>query len=238
MRRVAVVALATIVIGGYGAADVFDLAPGFLTRAPEPAAYASASPTTPVPGPLPLPSLPPPGMPVTPVDEQAPLPSVAGLKAAVAPALADSDLAGAAVVVRDALTGAHLLDTAPNDARIPASTLKIIAALAVESAFPPGASLSTRVVAGSRPDQVILVAGGDMFLAPDKGDPSAIVGRAGLGDLADRVVAALQPTGVRSVTVQVDTSYAPGAAVAPGWQPAFRATGIVVPVAMLGLSTQ
>ncbi|MGB2699125.1 MAG: D-alanyl-D-alanine carboxypeptidase, partial [Candidatus Phosphoribacter baldrii] len=239
MRRVAVVALATVVaLGGYGAADVFDLAPGIFTLAPEPAAYASPSATTPVPGPLPLPSPPPSGMPVAPVDEQAPLPSVAGLKAAVAPALADSDLAGAAVVVRDALTGAHLLDTAPNDPRIPASTLKIIAALAVESTFPPGATLSTRVVAGPRPDQVILVAGGDMFLAPDKGEPSAIVGRAGLGDLADRVVASLQPTGVRFLTVHVDTSYAPGSAVATGWQPAFRATGIVGPVAMLGLSTQ
>lgn len=239
MRRVAVVALATVVaLGGYGAADVFDLAPGIFTLAPEPAAYAPPSATAPVPGPLPLPSPPPSGMPVAPVDEQAPLPSVAGLKAAVAPALADSDLAGAAVVVRDALTGAHLLDTAANDPRIPASTLKIIAALAVESTFPPGATLSTRVVAGPRPDQVILVAGGDMFLAPDKGDPSAIVGRAGLGDLADRVVASLQPTGVRSLTVHVDTSYAPGSAVASGWQPAFRATGIVGPVAMLGLSTQ
>ena len=49
---------------------------------------------------------------------------------------------------------------------------------------------------------------------------------------------ALRAKAIARVRVQVDTSYAPGPQVAAGWQPAFRALGIVGPVAMLGLSTQ
>ena len=242
MRRVTAVALAGLLaIGGYGTADVLDLAPGILTLAPEVAAYPTSPSPTSSPGAtahLPLPSAAPSGMPVAPVDTAAPLPSVAGIKAAVAPALADPDLKGAAVVVRDALTGADLLDVSGSEPRIPASTLKLIAALAVQQVFPDGTTLVTRVVQGASPDTVVLVAGGDMFLAPDKGDPAATVGRAGLGDLADSVATALRAKAITQVTVQVDTSYAPGPQVAAGWQPAFRALGIVGPVAMLGLSTQ
>ncbi|HQG10602.1 MAG TPA: D-alanyl-D-alanine carboxypeptidase/D-alanyl-D-alanine-endopeptidase [Dermatophilaceae bacterium] len=242
MRRVTAVALAGLLaIGGYGTADVLDLVPGLITLAPEAAAYpTSPSPTSSAGATahLPLPSAAPSGMPVAPVDTAAPLPSVAGIKAAVAPALADPDLKGAAVVVRDALTGADLLDVSGSEPRIPASTLKLIAALAVQQVFPDGTTLVTRVVQGASPDTVVLVAGGDMFLAPDKGDPAATVGRAGLGDLADSVATALRAKAITQVTVQVDTSYAPGPQVAAGWQPAFRALGIVGPVAMLGLSTQ
>ena len=48
MRRVTAVALAGLLaIGGYGTADVLDLAPGILTLAPEVAAYpTSPSPTS------------------------------------------------------------------------------------------------------------------------------------------------------------------------------------------------
>ncbi len=239
MRRVTVATLAGLfLLGGYGTADVFDLVPGILTLEPEPAAYSAPTATATATATAPLPSAAPSGMPVTPVGLQAPLPSAAGIKATVAAALADPDLKGAAVVVRDALTGAGLLDLSGAEPRIPASTLKLVSALAISQVFPQGATLSTRVLQGSSPDRVVLVAGGDMFLAPDKGDPGAVVGRAGLGDLADSVAAALRARGTTSVTVQVDASYAPGPQVAAGWQPAFRTQGIVGAVAMLGLSTQ
>jgi D-alanyl-D-alanine carboxypeptidase/D-alanyl-D-alanine-endopeptidase (penicillin-binding protein 4) len=239
LRRVtATVLTGLVLLGGYGTADVLDLVPGILTRQPELAAYPTPTAPTGVPARLPLPSAAPSGMPVTPVDVRAPLPSAAGLKAAVAPALADPDLKGAAVVVRDALTNVALLDLSGSEPRIPASNTKLIAALAVQQVFPRGSTLSTRVVQGATPDQLVLVAGGDMLLAPDKGDPNAVVGRAGLGDLADAVAASLRGKGVARVTVHVDASYAPGAQEAAGWKPAYRTLGVVGGVTMLGLSTQ
>jgi len=237
-RTVTAVIVGLALLGGYGAADVLDVAPGIFTLEPEPAAYPVPSATPSPSARLPLPSPAPSGMPVTPAGASAPLPSASGLRTALAPALADADLKGAAVVIRDALTGAHLVDIAADDPRVPASTVKIITALAVQASFPPASTLTTRVVQGDTPDSVVIVAGGDMFLAPDKGDPAAVVGRAGLGELADAVVGSLRARGVSAVTVRVDDSYAPGAQEATGWPASFRATGVVGPVAMLGLATQ
>ena len=52
------------------------------------------------------------------------------------------------------------------------------------------------------------MAGGDSLLAPGKGDPEAVAGRAGLGDLADQVATALKGRGIRRVTLFVDETYA------------------------------
>ena len=82
------------------------------------------------------------------------------------------------------------------------------------------------------------MAGGDSLLAPGKGDPEAVAGRAGLGDLADQVATALKGRGTRRVTLFVDETYAAGPTTAPTWAPTFRSSGITGAVAMLGLSSQ
>ena len=238
MRRgVAVATAALALLGGYGAADVLDVVPGILTLEAEPAAYPVPLATATATRSLPMPSAAPSGMPLAPAGTQAPLPSTAGITAALAGPLADPDLKGAAVVVRDALTGTDLYAVDPGRTRIPASTLKLVSALAVQRAFPAGSTLSTAVLQGAAPDRLVLVAGGDMLLSPDRGDPGAIAGRAGLADLADAVAAALRTTGTTAVTLAVDAGYAPGTAMATGWSPDFRPAGIVGPVAMLGLAS-
>ncbi|MBK8468507.1 MAG: D-alanyl-D-alanine carboxypeptidase/D-alanyl-D-alanine-endopeptidase [Candidatus Phosphoribacter sp.] len=235
MRRAAALCLGCLLLAsGYVAADALDVAPGILTTAPartaSPSATTRASASRPLPSPLPS------RMPVAPLDAQAQVPTQAGLRAALGSVLADPGLAGMAVTIRDGLTGAHLLDVDPDTARIPASTLKLLAALAVTASFPPGSTLETTVVAGESRGQLVLVAGGDMFLATQGGDPTAVVGRAGVAELADQVSASVAAMGVTAVTVSIDTTYAPGAAEAPSWPARFRATGIVGPVAMLGLA--
>lgn len=240
MRRVtSVLAAAGVALAGYGVLDVVDVAPGGLTRAP----LATVTPSLPRPSgvtattPAPDPS----GMPVRPVDDLAAVPSPAGLAGALAPALADPALAGSSVVVRDGLTGATLFERDPATPRVPASTAKLLSALAVAQTFPEGSVFTTSVRAGTAPDRVVLVAGGDTLLAPNAGAPDAVAGRAGLGDLADQVAAALRaraggPPG--SVLVQVDGSYATGPATAPAWPTIFRSAGIAGTVAPLGLATQ
>ena len=242
MRRVTAALVAVGVLGAaYTTLDVLDVAPGLLTQAP--------LPTVVVPSPLPsgitatLPAPDPVGMPVRPADAGAPLPSAAGLQAALAAALADPALADASAVVRDGLTGATLLDIKGATPRVPASTTKLLSALAVARAFPGGAVFTTSVRAGATAGRVVLVAGGDTLLAPGAGSPTDVAGRAGLAELADRLVAALRarPGGLAAgapLVIQVDGSYAAGPPTAPTWPASYRTSGIAGTVAPIGLATQ
>jgi len=222
---------------GYLALDVFDQVPGVLTRVPEPTApvaHPSASPRASVP--LPTPTT---GMPLRPAGADAPAPTAAGLTAALNPVLSAGALGpDPAVVVRDAVTGARLVDLRADSPRAPASTLKLLAAVGVLRGLGPATRLQTRVIAGATPDRILLVPGGDSLLEPGAGRPDEVAGRAGLADLASHTATVLKAAGVPAVTLAVDRSYAEGPSSAPTWPASFLATGITGPVAMAGLSTQ
>ena len=85
---------------------------------------------------------------------------------------------------------------------------------------------------------MVLVAGGDTLLAPGRGTPTAVAGRAGLDDLARQTAAALTARGVRSIRLHLDDRLAPGPRYAPAWEPVDIAAGLTGAVAMMGLSTQ
>ncbi|MFM6848367.1 MAG: D-alanyl-D-alanine carboxypeptidase, partial [Terrabacter sp.] len=230
---------AVAILLGYAVLDVADAAPGALTLRPLP-----PPPPTEYVAKRTLPLVP---QPTLPTSVDAPLPSLAGDSAAatpsgvgeaLAPVLALSALRNSAVVVRDGQTGAVLLDRGGDELRIPASTTKLLSAAAIGRTFAPDERLRTVVREGDRPDQVVLVAGGDSLLAPGKGDGDAVAGHAGLRDLAEQVAAALGKSGIRAVTLYVDETYADGPTTAPTWSPTFRSSGITGAVAMLGLSTQ
>lgn len=249
MRRLlAGLGVLVLAVGGYLTADVYDLVPGFLTlgRAPTtagvptaPTATRGASPSvtvTEVPIPSAATSA---AVPLATVDSTAPLPTRAGLSAALAAAVADPGLGSSVgLTVRDASTGAHLLDVSAQVPRTPASTVKLLTATAILSTLDPALTFATRAVRGASVRDVILVAGGDTLLSPGKGDPAAVVGRAGLADLAGQTAQALKARGVTSVRLHFDDRYASGARYAPGWVAADINSGLTGPVAMLGLSTQ
>ncbi|MEX2292125.1 MAG: D-alanyl-D-alanine carboxypeptidase/D-alanyl-D-alanine-endopeptidase [Mycobacteriales bacterium] len=161
----------------------------------------------------------------------APAPTAAGLQAAVATALADPALAGRlAVSVVDATTGRPLLERGADRPLLPASTAKIATAVAALTALPPGSRLSTRVVAGTAPDEVVLVGGGDPTLAGPKDRPG-YPGAARLTDLAARVRATL---GAATVTrILVDESLYSGPRLGPGWKDSYVTQGAVAPVGPL-----
>ncbi len=238
VRRALVALLACAgLTAGYGALDAADLVPGLLTTAPLPTLTpapsrpsASAGAATPTRAGT--------GMPVTPAGALAPMPDPAAARAALAPVLADPAATGASTVVRDALTGTTLMDVRGADPRVPASTTKLLSALAVQRALPDGTVLATMVRAGTSPDRVVLVAGGDTLLSDGAGSSEAVVGHAGLAELADQVAGVLRGHGIGSVTVQVDAGFAPGPVEAPTWPARFRGNGITGPVATLGLATQ
>lgn len=249
MRRVlAGLGALMLAFGGYVTADVYDLAPGLLTidRAPSTAGMPAVPTVTR--GALPsgtvtLAAIPSAAAsaaaPLALVSEAAPMPTRAGLTAALAGALADTGLGSSVgLTVRDASTGAHLLDVSPQVSRIPASTVKLLTATAIISTLDPALTFSTRAVRGATTHDVILVAGGDTLLSPGKGNPAAVAGRAGLADLAEQTAKALKADGVSSVTLHIDERYASGARYAPGWFRADINDGLTGPVAMLGLSTR
>ncbi|MGD8200350.1 D-alanyl-D-alanine carboxypeptidase/D-alanyl-D-alanine-endopeptidase [Ornithinimicrobium sp. W1679] len=141
-----------------------------------------------------------------------------------------------AVTVRDALTGEHLLDRNADRLLTPASTTKILAAAAVVTGLDVEHTFPTRVVRGTGPQELVLVAGGDMLLARGAGDPDAVAGHAGLGDLADQVAEALQAEGSTApVRLRVDLTHAAGPSVLDSWTDFWVAEGYTGRIVQLGL---
>src|SRR5918997_1551013 len=61
--------------------------------------------------------------------------------------------------------------------------------------------------------RVVLVGGGDMMLAAGAGNPDAVNGRAGLGDLGDQVAAKVLVSGRTTVTLGLDDTLFTGPAI-------------------------
>lgn len=227
--RVAGTAALVLVLagGGYATADAYDLVPGVLTLAPEPAP-AAAFPLAPgaVEGAVPAGVL---GS----LDAGSPLPSAAVVQARVDALVADSRVgASVGVVVADQLTGEVIAQSRAAEPRTPASTAKLLTAVAALSEIGPSTTLQTRVVRG-KAGQIVLVGGGDVMLAAGAGSPDAINGRAGLADLADQAAAQLVAAGEASVTLAVDDTLFSGATVSPTWSASDVSLGFVAPVTAL-----
>ncbi|WP_151525736.1 D-alanyl-D-alanine carboxypeptidase/D-alanyl-D-alanine-endopeptidase [Serinicoccus kebangsaanensis] len=121
-----------------------------------------------------------------------------------------------AVAIRDALTGEALADRNAGRLVTPASTTKLLAAAAIVTGLDGDHTFTTRVVSGAEPDEVVLVAGGDMLLADGAGDPEAVAGHAGIADLAAQTAAALTDAET-PVRVSLDLSHVPGPHEMPTW---------------------
>lgn len=143
------------------------------------------------------------------------------------------------IAVRDATTGEALVDLDADRVTVPASLTKIVSAAAVLTVIPGRERLQTRAVQGETADQIVLVAGGDSLLAAGPGDPDAVIGRAGLADLAEQVALEL-PEGQgapEEYRVLVDTGYAEGPDQAPGWTEFWVDFGYTGRITMLGLAS-
>jgi D-alanyl-D-alanine carboxypeptidase/D-alanyl-D-alanine-endopeptidase (penicillin-binding protein 4) len=215
--------------GGYGVADAYDVVPGVLTLDPVP------------PQPRPFPQAPgavrPPDLAAAlpDLDPAAPTPDGGQLSALVAELVADARVGpSVGLVVADQLTGEVLAEHDAAAAKTPASTAKLLTAVAGLSALGPDATVPTRVVRGTD-GGVVLVGGGDMMLAADAGDPAAVNGRAGLGDLARATARELTLAGTTSVRVGVDDSLFSGPALSPRWDPSHLANGFTAPVTALAV---
>lgn len=250
----------------YVGLDVVDVVPGVLTRH-DPAAGASAGapvPQTPSSGASTGPSIgassgpstgapagsaagvgarlltvDPTALPLAAPAATAPSPTSAALAARLAPLLQDPALGPSlGVQVLDGLSATALYGVDPLRPRAPASSAKLVTAAAIASLGGTSRTLDTAVVAGPGPGQIVLVAGGDTLLSPGAGVPNAVVGRAGLADLAAQVAQVLAGQPSSGATLLLDDAALTGPALAPTWASADVAAGYVGPVAALGLATQ
>ena len=120
----------------------------------------------------------------------------------------------------------------------PASTIKILTAIAVLKALGPDARLATTVSMAA--NRIILHGGGDATLARVNSAAAAWPAGQGarpasLSALAVKTAAALRKAGLTSVTLDFDDSLFTGPTVAPGWKASFVASGVVSPVMALSV---
>lgn len=223
-----VVAVLLLGAGGYVAADAYDVVPGQLTLDPVPPTQA---PFPTAPGAVAAPAA---EVAVGHLDPEAPMPTPEAVTA-LADALAADVRMGTSVgiVVTDVLTGQVLADVDGATPRVPASTTKLLTALAATVALGEERTLTTEVVQ-AEPGTIVLVGHGDMLLAPDAGNPDAVNGRAGLGDLARATAQALQAAGTTQVSLHLDDTIFAG----PGWNPGWHDSHIqyVAPTAALAVN--
>jgi D-alanyl-D-alanine carboxypeptidase/D-alanyl-D-alanine-endopeptidase (penicillin-binding protein 4) len=150
------------------------------------------------------------------LSSDAPAPDPDVLAATLAPLLAAPPLAGGvSAEVVDVASGDVLLDDGADRQVTPASTAKLLTAVAALTALDPDDRLETTVVAGPAAGEVVLVGGGDPTLsttAPSLTYPGA----ATVADLAAQVQAALPP-GTAVSRVLVDNSLFEGPLTAEGW---------------------
>lgn len=210
--------------GGYATADAFDLVPGVLTLEPAPS-----------PAPFPTVVAPGAGAPALgALDPGAPLPDAGQVQGKIDALVADPRLGpSVGVVVADQPTGEVLGERSAGTGRQPASIAKVLTAVAALTVLGPDTTLPTTAVRAG--DQVVLVGGGDIMLGDQAGDPDAVDGRAGLGDLAAQTAQALRADGVGTVRLGVDDSLFTGPTIAPGWDPADVSAGYAAPVTALAV---
>jgi len=161
-------------------------------------------------------------------------PDAKALAARLKGPLGSSALGGrVGAVVLDAATGTTLFSSRATTGLTPASTTKVVTAVAAILTLGPDATLTTRVVRGDAKDSIILVGGGDPTLAGPKATGRGYPRPASLATLAARTARALKAAGVTKVTLGYDDSLFSGPKIAAGWKPNYVPEGTVAPVTAL-----
>jgi D-alanyl-D-alanine carboxypeptidase/D-alanyl-D-alanine-endopeptidase (penicillin-binding protein 4) len=179
------------------------------------------APTAPIPRPVARPA------------ETAATPDAAAVRRGLAPALDSRYLFDLRAVVAP-LSGRPLVDDGRGPS-MPASTLKLLTTAAALEVLGPDHTFATRVVAGGRSGgsaRIVLVGGGDPFLAGKQSTSGPTRGDASLQTLARLTAARLHARGTHEVSLAYDTSLFTGPRVNSHW-PASYLPDVVSPITAL-----
>ncbi|RBY94097.1 D-alanyl-D-alanine carboxypeptidase/D-alanyl-D-alanine-endopeptidase [Blastococcus sp. TBT05-19] len=163
------------------------------------------------------------------LSDDAPVPDADVLATRLTPLVTGSALgSGATAQVVDVASGEVLFDQQSDAPVTPASTAKLLTAVAALTTLDPADTLATTVVSGAVPGEVVLVGGGDVTLSrtsPSRTYPGAPT----VEDLATQVVGAL-PAGTAVTRVVVDSSLYTGPLTASGWGPGDAPSSYAAPI--------
>jgi len=109
----------------------------------------------------------------------------------------------------------------------PASTMKLLTAVAALQALGPAHRFSTSVVATPQSQRIVLVGGGDPLLGRSPAPAGSFPPRAALDTLAARTAESLKALGRSKVRVGYDTTLFSGPALDPHWEPSYFADDVV-----------
>lgn len=159
------------------------------------------------------------------------------VRSAVAEAASDPALGRHVVVRVAALDASGPTYSLGSGSVTPASTTKLLTAAAALSVLGPDHTFTTSVVAGEAKRDIVLVGGGDPYLArrpiaADQGD-SIYPPRADLGTLAAQTARALRAADLRRVRLFYDASLFSGPELNPRWEADYGPDDVVAPVTAL-----
>jgi len=216
--------LIPVVVGAgvYLWADAADRVPGIVTSSPEPSPQPALITAEPFAAAQPSPG------PVAGFDAGAPVPSPDAVQALALALRADKRTGTSTnVSVVDYLTGEVLADLGAQDGQVPASTTKLLTAVAALEQLGPAYTFHTSVTWRADTSRLTLVAGGDLMLTAGQGHGGSKLdsmggpvanGWAGLRDLADQVAEAVPPSSLTGpIFIAVDTTNFPGPAYPAEW---------------------
>jgi serine-type D-Ala-D-Ala carboxypeptidase/endopeptidase (penicillin-binding protein 4) len=159
-------------------------------------------------------------------------PTASGLATMLGAALpAGATGPGVGIEVANAGTGQVLYSASAGALATPASTTKVVTAVAALAALGPDARFTTTVRQVG--DTVVLVGGGDPTLAVNEYPSSDYPRPATLAQLAAGTARALKAQGHRSVRLGYDTALFSGPDMAQGWTDSLISTGNVTPIVAL-----
>lgn len=236
LRGIAALLLQTLLVLAVALPACIAIAPAFLGPDRPSDTSQAAPPWQQIPATLSVPGSTAGG--IGPLSDTAPVPAGAALAAKLNGTLKPDGAGTFTGIVQDAATGHVLFERGADEARVPASNMKLLTAGAALRVLGPDHRFSTRVVAGPTPGSVVLTGGGDVLLGAGESAPGAVLGRAGLATLAEATVHALKAGGVTgAVSVRLDDSLFSGPSLSKAWSPEDVAAGEMAPLYPLALNS-
>lgn len=204
---VVVVVLVSALVAAALVTDVDDDLRAGATRADEPALAAPA-----------------PGL--LAAGDRAPTPDPAALERILAPLASDPAVGDLSARVVDDATGQILWERRPHDAKIPASTAKLLTAVAAMSRLPADKRVETVFAEGAEPGTLVVIPGGDPTMSAGAEPGPLFPGAATLS----RAVDVVRDSGFEPQRIVVGPGPYSGPGLGPGWSVGEIAAGNVAPV--------
>ena len=161
-----------------------------------------------------------------PADESAPMPDPAALDRVLGPLATSAAVGDLTASVVDDVTGEVLWERRPREAKVPASTTKLLTAVAALTRLPGDTRVDTVLARGTEPDTLVVVPGGDPTMSGGDEPGPLFPGAATLAQAA-RVV---RDAGMTPARIVIDPGPYTGPALGPGWPPGEIPAGNIAPV--------